>query len=299
MRRRSFLGLGAAALTAGMQTSRLSAREGLRFEGRYVWRRDDPAFGGFSAIETWARGTRFLAVTDRGDWLEGRMRRNADGSLQALEAGPLTRLLDPEGRPLSGEMMTDAEGLARASDGRIYVSFERRHRVWAYAAPGARARPLPEHADFPGLQTNSGLEALAIDGRGVLYAIPERSGMLERPFPVYRFRSGEWDIPFTLPRRGTFLVTGADIGPDARLYVLERDVILPLGFASRVRRFRMGALGLEDEEEVMVSRAGRYDNLEGISVWRAQSGRLWITLISDDNFRWFQRTEIVEYSLPG
>ena len=44
----------------------------------------------------------------------------------------------------------------------------------------------------------------------------------------------------------------------------------------------------------MQTRTFRHDNLEGISVWRAPDG-LRMTLISDDNYRWMQRTEIVEY----
>ena len=35
-------------------------------------------------------------------------------------------------------------------------------------------------------------------------------------------------------------------------------------------------------------------NGEGLSVWQAVDG-LRLTMIADDNFRWFQRTEIVEY----
>jgi hypothetical protein len=44
--------------------------------------------------------------------------------------------------------------------------------------------------------------------------------------------------------------------------------------------------------------AGTHDNLEGLSVWRGPRG-LVATMISDDNFRFFQTTEIVEYALPG
>lgn len=44
----------------------------------------------------------------------------------------------------------------------------------------------------------------------------------------------------------------------------------------------------------MQSEVGRHDNLEGLSVWQdAQGVRL--TMVSDDNFMFFQRTEFVEY----
>ena len=43
------------------------------------------------------------------------------------------------------------------------------------------------------------------------------------------------------------------------------------------------------------SAAGEHDNLEGIAVWRDRNGDIRITMISDDNYRAFQRTEFVEY----
>lgn len=39
-----------------------------------------------------------------------------------------------------------------------------------------------------------------------------------------------------------------------------------------------------------------HDNLEGISVWQSPNG-LRMTLVSDDDFRFFQRTELVEYAI--
>jgi hypothetical protein len=42
-----------------------------------------------------------------------------------------------------------------------------------------------------------------------------------------------------------------------------------------------------------------HDNLEGISVWQTPAGELIMTLVSDDNQRRFQRTELVEYRIDG
>jgi hypothetical protein len=140
------------------------------------------------------------------------------------------------------------------------------------------------------MQINSSLEALAIGADGALYTIPERSGRANRPFPVYRFQNGRWDIPFTIPRRDAHLIAGADIGPDGLFYVLERD-FTGIGFRTRVRRFALDGMG---EETLIDTGNATHDNLEGISVWDDGIG-LRITMISDDNFRFFQHTEIVEY----
>jgi len=87
----------------------------------------------------------------------------------------------------------------------------------------------------------------------------------------------------------------ADFGPDGRLYVLERQFRGLMGFASRVRRFRLGMDRLLAEETLLETAVGLHDNLEGLSVWRDAGGALRLTMIADDNFSFFQRTEIVEY----
>jgi len=151
---------------------------------------------------------------------------------------------------------------------------------------------LPSHPDFAAMQANAALEAIAIGPDGALYALAERSGRAERPFPVYRFREGIWDVPFTIPRRGAFLVSGADIGPDGRLFLLERD-FAGIGFRSRVRSFDLTG---GDERVELQSSVGQFDNLEGLAVWQDGQG-IRLTMISDDNQNWFQQTEIVEYRL--
>ena len=63
-----------------------------------------------------------------------------------------------------------------------------------------------------------------------------------------------------------------------------------------MRRFDLTEAGLANEAVLLESYPLRYDNLEGISVWRDDMG-IRITLISDDNFGFLQRTELVEFRL--
>jgi len=262
------------------------------FLGAVTWQQDSPLFGGFSAIHLSDEGLQFTALTDRGVIVEGELTRQ-DGLISAIIAGPLMTLRDTQGNRLRAPL-TDSEGLAVGADGMLFISFEGETRIRQQQGPTGAPALLPAHPDFSAMQSNGSLEALAIGPDGALYTIPERSGRPDIPFPVYRFRQDAWDIAFSIPRIGPFLVAGADIGPDGRLYVLERD-FLGIGFRSRLRRFELdgGNEVLLFETSVMT-----HDNLEGISVWRDTDGALRATLISDDNFRYFQRTEIVEYRLP-
>ncbi|TGD67552.1 esterase-like activity of phytase family protein [Tabrizicola sp. WMC-M-20] len=280
------------------------------FLGAFRWTVADPHFGGFSAIELSVDGTRFTALNDKGAFVQGRLYRTAEGMIDAVEAGPVTKLKSVQGGPLSAED-SDSEGMAVAADGTTYVSFEGVARVVRYRTLDSAAEPLPRPRAFRDFAHNAALEALAIDTEGVLYTFPEDVGGAKRirlltgqrgdttgpDFPVWRYAEGVWSQPFDLPRDGVFLPVAADFGPDGRLYVLERSFHGLAGFASRVRSFQVGPEALSDQRMHLQSATGFHDNLEGLSVWRDASGAIRLTMISDDNFLPLQRTEIVEYRL--
>lgn len=248
-------------------------------------------FGGFSAIDATPDG-KLLLVSDRGTFYWCWTRREA-GQLVDVWVDNHTPILDSKGDLLTGRNR-DAESIAVANNGEIYLSFERNNRIMRHADVLAPGEFIPEHPDFDNFQTNSGMEALAIDARGQLYTIPERSGALDRPFPLYRFDGESWEIIGGLERHDDFLVAGADIGPDGKLYVLERGFANLRGFHIRIRRYGVDpfvALG----ETLYESNAGNLDNFEGISVWQDQAGETRLTLVADDNFNFLQRTIIEEY----
>ncbi len=296
MRFRPFIAVILFGLTVGAP-GLTGTRNAAEFVGSYTWSERGRGFGGFSGLEVWDGGARFLALSDRGGVVEGRLLR-VDGAIAGVSALPVHPLHDTKGAPLR-RSDTDSEGLARRDDGRIFVSFEGRHRVWVYDGRQSPARPIPQHPDFDGLQPNSGLEALAIDASGALYTLPERSGRKRRPFPVYRYADGAWTQPFDIPRRDEYLPVGADFGPDGRFYLLERHFAGIFGFRNRVRSFAFTDAGAVDERVLLETRSGQHDNLEGLAVWRDTAGDIRLTMISDDNFRPFQRTELVEYRLPA
>lgn len=266
------------------------------YVGSFRWTEDQQGFGGFSGLKLNEDGSGFTAVSDRGLVALGTFERSGDGKISGVASRKFNSLKASVGEP-HDDFKNDSEGLAMRADGTLVVSFEGFHRIMVYRDLDKPAIWHKQNPEFENLQNNSGLEALAYDGDGVLYAIPERSGVLTRPFPVYRFKNNEWDQPFGIVRRPPFLVVGADFGPDGKLYLLERHLSGIFGFKSRVRRFDVSADGISGEETLLETSAGAHDNLEGISVWRDSGGDIRITMISDDNFRAFQKTEFVEYRL--
>lgn len=267
-----------------------------RFLSAHDWQRPEAWFGGFSGLHLSPDGLGATLLSDRGTVVEVHLARDAEGRISGIQPLSHWRPRSSQGRPLSGAI-ADSEGLAIGQDGAIYISFEGVHRVARYARPGARATVLNAPWVFRGLKGNGSLEALAIDAAGRLYTLPEDGRDAQGRIPVYRRDAGRWRIALALPARGRFKPVGADIGPDGRLYVLERAVGV-LGFRSRLRRWTLTEAGAEQEETLLTTAAGTHDNLEGISVWRDAGGDLRVTMISDDNFMALQRTELVEYSLP-
>ncbi len=283
------LGLGAAMMppAAGGTTGSEAA-----YLGTYVWNEPWPSFGGFSGLKLSSDGASFTTLSDRAYLVSGRLQRDGAGTVTGVEAGRPEPLLDPQGGRMRGPR-ADSEGLALGPDGTVWISFEGNARVRRQGADGADPSLIPGNPDFERLRRNSSLEALASDADGTLYTIPERPLRGEDSFAVYRFREGEWQVAFRLPVRDGFAVTDADVGPDGRLYVLERD-FTGLGFRSRLRRLNVDGSG---EEILFTTATGRHDNLEGLDVWADGAG-LRATMISDDNRYFFQETQFVDYRLP-
>ncbi|MCC7320583.1 MAG: esterase-like activity of phytase family protein [Rubellimicrobium sp.] len=282
-----------AALAAGLALVAALVQAGdAVLLGSFTWTAGRGDIAGLSGLEIGDDGVSALFLSDRALLVQGLILRDAAGLVTGIEVTDRAAITDRNGRPMS-RSQGDSEGLALGPDGTIYISFEGDARVRRQDGLHGTPSLLPRHPDFAQMQPNAALESLAIGRDGAIYTLPERSGRADRPFPVYRFRDGAWDIAFTIPRRGAFLAVGADIGPDGRLYLLERD-FAGIGFRSRVRSFDLNG---GDEREHLQTTVGVHDNLEGIAVWSDGQG-IRLTLVADDNQNWFQRTEIVEYRIP-
>lgn len=276
--------LSCAALSA-------QAEPTLRLVSKLNWAEDAPWFGGFSGAEVSKDGQTVTLISDRGSLAIARIVRGPEGQINRLQLQSHQILWNGTDTP--GDH--DAEGLARRPDGVLYLSAEHDHHVAHLDADTGKITSLPRAKEFAAFQLNSGIEALAAGPDGALYAIPERSGAMDRPFPVFRFKDGAWSITHHIPRHGPFLPVGADFGPDGLFYLLERAAT-PLGFRSRIRRMDLAQMPLRPKTLLSTGPA-RFDNLEAITTWRDPAGAIRLILVSDDNFLSIQHTQILEYTL--
>jgi len=234
--------------------------------------------GGVSAIEVEPGGSPAFVLSDRGTGYRIGITRTGDGG--TITNVTTTALPYPD---------RDTEGLAVSAAG-TFISYEDPGNVSTDSG-----EMLPSHPDFATFPKNGALEALAATPDGILYTLPESPEPSDAPLPIYRFENGTWTITARLPRSGGFKPTGADIGPEGMLYILER-AFSPLGFRSRIRRLDPEA-SAPVVETLLTTGLGTHDNLEGLSVWRSNSGATCLSLVSDDNFLSVLRGELVEYAL--
>lgn len=281
----------------------------LEFLGGLTLTSRDPAFGGWSGLRSFDHGRRLLAIGDEGSWLAARLDADALGRPLAIREATIAPLLDENGRPLRGKWNRDAESLALwPADGawQARVGFEHHHRILAYraaspegllAAPG---RPLPIPRDIRDLPANEGLEALANAPDGRLVAIAETAspGATSNPGWIFEGR----DVGrFRLAAHDGFAVTDAVFAPSGDLLALQRR--LAWWGRPEMRLVRVAARDLVPdrtiEPEVLLTGGGfdEIDNMEGLAVDVAPDGGVILTLMSDDNFFWLQRTVLLRFRL--
>ena len=280
------------ALIAVCVLPQVTFSEEFEFIGKFDW--ETESVMGLSGVEITENGNGFYAISDRGWWLEASLQRK-NGRVSGVEIKRMAGMKGPDGLPVSARRVgdwSDAEGLALTADGTAWVAFERWAHVWKYDQPFGKAQWTKDHPTFFDHADNWQLEAIAVSPDGTVIAFSEKP--LQDGFPIYRLQADNtWIIDGYLPEEDVFAIVGADFAPDGSLYILERKLVVGLWWQNRVRRVRLD--GSEDTV-LWTGDRGEFGNLEGISVWEDSQG-LRFTMISDNNGRETNPTEIVEFRL--
>jgi hypothetical protein len=279
----------------------------LEFRGGLVLRSSDRNFGGLSAIRVASDGAHFIALTDRGWWLRGRIVYDGARPRDIADA-EMAPILGPDGRPITARGWYDTEAIAE-DGGTLYVAIERVHQIvrFSYGKEGllARGRAIPVPPALRGLPSNRGLEAMVFVPKGLplagtLIAISERG--LKGATDVSAFLiGGPSPGSFAVKRTADYDVSDAALVPGSDvLLLLERKFSWTSGLAVRIRRIALAAIkpdAVVDGPVLFEADLGyEIDNMEGLSVHRA-GGEIVLTLVSDDNFAFFQRTLLLQFTL--
>lgn len=287
----------------------LSRRVGaLQFRGALVLTSTSRDFGGLSAIRLDPAGEQFIAISDKANWVTGRIlyRERVPVGLADVKLAPM---LNNDGRTLvSARRWYDSESLA--FDGSVaYVGFERVHQIVRFdfgnGGVASRGSPIAVPAAFRTLPVNRGIEALVIAPKnsavaGALIAFTERA--LDADGNHLGFiLGGPTPGQFTLKRSRDYDVSDAALLPNGDLVVLERKFSVFTGVSARIRRVALAQLvpgSLVDGPILFEADMGyEIDNFEGIDVHRDSGGDIVLTLVSDDNFSFLQRTLLMQFTL--
>ena len=262
-------------------------------------------FGGLSAL-AWLGDGEMLAVSDRGDAVrfQVRMKGQQPVGLQNVEMFPLR----DEAGHIGHKSQRDSEALLVDADQRhIWVATERFNRLYRYSlenlrAPAKAMHVLPESQNWT---SNGGPESLARLPDGRLLVISEDPPSGQKTSDGLVLTPGQWDKPafhfHYHPPKG-FLPTDAVVVDDQWMLVLHRHFSLMEGVRAHIGLVRLADIqrGADVRAETVAefSRPLTIDNMEGLALER-QGGRIYLWLVSDDNFSPLQRTLLLRFLWDG
>jgi hypothetical protein len=284
----------------------------LAWRGGLVLTSPSPNFGGWSGLSLDDQGKSFLAVSDAGAWMTGKLVYEGDKptAVEGARIGPL--------RKRSGETFTDyddrdAEGVAvvegTTAKGRALISFERNHRIGWFDLDNNDLSPLRSYVPLPeameDADDNRGLEAVTMLRGGpykrAIVAIDERLPDRAGNHTGWIWVEGKPQA-FHLVNEDGYDITDVAALPDGGVLVLERRFRVSEGVKTRLRlvrrdELRPGAV-IRGENLLDATMNQEIDNMEGLSVHPGADGSVIVTMISDDNFNHaLQRTVLLQFAL--
>ncbi|HEV7275560.1 MAG TPA: esterase-like activity of phytase family protein [Devosiaceae bacterium] len=288
------------------------AVQGLIWRGGLELQSAVDTFGGLSGLGFTGPDGRLTMVSDRGNFVTGQLIYDETGRPLGLIGVRIEPIQNSRGADLPRAFARDAEALAVIErDGvpaALRVGFENLTRVADFqlvdSVPEGAATEIAIPAWLTEARTNRSLESVCVAppaspvaGSTLLLTEDVRDdagaqrgwllGRADRGDLSYRSGDG------TFPADCAFL-------PDGDLLVLERGVAL---LAFNMRLVRVAATdvrpGATMRGDVLLEVTGSdIDNMEGLAVHPGPDGETRITLVSDDNFIDWQRTLLLQFSLP-
>lgn len=256
---------------------------------------------GLSSLVVSRDGRSFVALSDRGTVLSGKLVYDPEGLLTRIADYSTAQICDGSRKKLRG-FRADAEALVHLPEGGWLVAFERRHRILRYAEGGLTTCGAGSELNLPqdstSLPSNEGIEAMVGLPGGKLLLIAEAAQPDDIHHPAWLGTSGDWQRLSYAGISG-FKPTDAALLPDGDLLLLERSVSW-FGFEVRLVRVPVASIrpGVFGGTEIARLRPPlTVDNFEGLAARRGVNGETLIYLVSDDNFSGLQRTLLFQFAL--
>ena len=257
----------------------------------YTWHEDFPDFGGYSALIIDPDGLGFIAGSDRRHYVTGQLARDGSGHITGIAEHTRWPVVMRAGAEVS-RFQGDLEGLTRLSDGRIGMAFENFARLQIMEAPGVLPVWLHPWDKFYEFFGNRVFEAIATLPGDALLGLFQHSDTAGQTL-AYLYQDDTLSGPYPFAVTKGFDVSGADLGPDGCLYILERRYAVFSGFTFRLVRTTPAQPWDGPREVLYRSKPMQRGNGEAVSVWQSSQG-LKATIITDDGFPPLAETRIIE-----
>jgi len=269
----------------------------LEFIAAWELRSRNADFGGVSALVS-VGNSRFVGIGDAGTVIGFRL--TEDGRIDRATIAPLPNVHGPN----ISYKDRDSEGLAYDPDsGQYWVSFEGKHAIRRYSKSFAQQTGMIRPAILQKLPRNKGAESIVRlqDGRFIIIAESLDDEMHSAwVFSGDPIESATTITPFTFRPPVGYRVTDGVQLPDGRIVLLNRAIGFPSGFTAKVSLLNPDSIGRNRvlSADVIASLAPPLlvDNMEGIAV-TGDGDKLFLWLISDNNFTLLQRTILMKFRL--
>lgn len=304
--------VSAAPVTRFKSVGLDQAVDSLIFRGGLTLQSADDTFGGLSSVSQTGPNQHVTFVTDRGQFVSGQLAFDETDRLIGLIGVTIEPMQNSSGEILPRQFARDAEGMDTIwRDGvpaAVRVSFEHLTRVADFVItdgrPGGPAREVSIPEWMSEERHNESLETICIappaspvagstvlimenvldaDGnhRGALLGVNDKG-------PIAYVNS-----PVVNPTDCAFL-------PNGDLLILERGLSI-FAFVMNLRRVPAAEVrpgNVMRGELLLSAQGGEVDNMESLMVYTTPGGEQRILMGSDDNFSDWQRTLILEFSIP-
>jgi hypothetical protein len=285
---------------------------GLIYRGGIEMRSEADTFGGLSGLGFAGPDNHLVMVSDRGNFISGQLLYDEKAEPIGLIGVTVTPVLNTKGNDIPRASARDAEALAIIErDGQpaaVRVAFENVTRVADFdlinLVPEGKAREVTIPGWLSRLRNNRSLEAACIAPSaspiaGSTLLITE--GMKDNDGLHSAVLLGRNDKgPLSYRAAEGMSPTDCAFLPDGDLLVLERGIGL-LSFTMRLVRISASAVKPEADlsgTELLSASGADIDNMEALAVHTGPDGTTRITLVSDNNFNEWERSLLLEFSLP-
>ncbi len=300
--------------SAPMQIGQLKYLGGLIMTSPHDW------FGGFSGLTISDQG-QVIAISDRAKWLKATAQFDQNGAISGLVDVTMASMQSSRknGKALT-DVAGDAEAITLSATGNPIVTFERYHRIDAYASDEEGKYIYKQRlfhnrlaADLP---SNRGLESVAKLADGRLMTLSEdgpKGSAKQGLVPGWFSPSVDWPDsdntsyddwrPFSYRPTPDFMVTdiAQDPGPSGDVYLLERAFSQTKGVRIKVKKISgvdlQPGITIPATEIAHLTMLHGMDNMEGLALRRTSDNRLIAYLISDDNFSIRQRNILMSFEI--